>query len=46
VSLAVHTTRVPRPGVHPVDVVVNGIAHRIGSFQVRGQSEYGSILAP
>jgi 3-methyladenine DNA glycosylase AlkC len=37
VSLKVHTTRVPRPGVHAVDAIVNGIAHRIGSFQVRAQ---------
>jgi 3-methyladenine DNA glycosylase AlkC len=34
VSLAVHTTRVPRPGVHAVDVVVNGHALRAGSFRV------------
>jgi 3-methyladenine DNA glycosylase AlkC len=34
VSLKVHTTRKPRPGVHEVDVVVNGIAHPIGSFRV------------
>jgi 3-methyladenine DNA glycosylase AlkC len=36
VSLAVHTTRVPRPGVHAVDVVVNGEARRAGSFLVTG----------
>jgi 3-methyladenine DNA glycosylase AlkC len=36
VSLAVHTTRVPRPGRHAVDAVVNGIRHRIGSFTVHG----------
>lgn len=35
VSLAVHTTRVPRPGRHAVDVVVNGKATRVGSFEVR-----------
>jgi 3-methyladenine DNA glycosylase AlkC len=33
-SLAVHTTRVPRPGRHAVDVVVNGRAIRAGSFNV------------
>jgi hypothetical protein len=33
-SLAVHTTRVPRPGRHAVDVVVNGRAIRAGSFDV------------
>ena len=34
VSLAVHTTRRPRPGTHAVDAVVNGTAMRIGSFEV------------
>jgi 3-methyladenine DNA glycosylase AlkC len=34
VSLAVHTTRKPRPGPHVVDVVVNGQAVRAGSFMV------------
>jgi 3-methyladenine DNA glycosylase AlkC len=33
-SLAVHTTRVPRQGVHHVHVVVNGEARRAGSFDV------------
>jgi 3-methyladenine DNA glycosylase AlkC len=33
-SLAVHTTRVPRPGRHAVYVVVNGRAIRAGSFHV------------
>ncbi len=33
-SLAVHTTRVPRPGTHAVDVVVNGVSHPAGSFEV------------
>ena len=33
-SLAVHTTRVPRPGRHAVDVIVNGAARPAGSFQV------------
>jgi hypothetical protein len=36
VSLAVHTTRKPRPGVHAVDVVVNGKAERVGAFEVTG----------
>lgn len=34
VSLKVHTTRTPQPGVHEVDVIVNGKPHRIGSFRV------------
>ena len=34
ISLAVHTTRKPRPGVHAVDVIVNGHALRAGSFVV------------
>jgi 3-methyladenine DNA glycosylase AlkC len=34
VSLAVHTTRKPRPGRHAVDVLVNGQALRAGSFLV------------
>jgi 3-methyladenine DNA glycosylase AlkC len=33
-SLAIHTTRVPRPGWHAVDVIVNGRAIRAGSFNV------------
>jgi 3-methyladenine DNA glycosylase AlkC len=33
-SLAVHTTRVPRPGRHAVDIIVNGRAIRAGSFNV------------
>jgi 3-methyladenine DNA glycosylase AlkC len=33
-SLAVHTTRVPRPGKHRVDVLVNGHAMPAGAFQV------------
>lgn len=33
-SLAVHTTRMPRPGTHPVDVLVNGRPFRAGSFEV------------
>lgn len=34
VSLKVHTTRKPQPGVHDVDVIVNGMTHPIGSFRV------------
>ena len=34
VSLAVHTTRVPRPGKHAVDVIVNGRTMPAGSFDV------------
>jgi 3-methyladenine DNA glycosylase AlkC len=34
VSIAVHTTRVPRPGTHAIDVLVNGEAKRAGSFEV------------
>lgn len=34
VSLAVHTTRKPRPGRHDIDVLVNGEAIRVGSFDV------------
>lgn len=33
-SLAVHTTRVPRPGRHAVDVLVNGKAFPAGGFEV------------
>ena len=33
-SLAVHTTRMPRPGKHAVDILVNGHAMRVGSFEV------------
>ncbi len=34
ISLAVHTTRKPRPGTHAVDVLVNGVATPVGSFEV------------
>jgi 3-methyladenine DNA glycosylase AlkC len=34
ISLAVHSTRTPRPGVHAVDVLVNGEARNVGSFEV------------
>jgi hypothetical protein len=33
-SLAVHTTRVPRPGRHAVDVLLNGRAYPAGAFRV------------
>jgi hypothetical protein len=33
-SLAIHTTRVPQPGVHEVDVIVNGRRIPAGSFRV------------
>jgi 3-methyladenine DNA glycosylase AlkC len=33
-SLAVHTTRVPQPGRHRVDVLLNGEPRRASSFQV------------
>lgn len=38
VSLAVHSTRRPHPGVHAVDVVVNGEPIRAGSFRVTAPS--------
>lgn len=43
VSLAVHTTRVPRPGRHRVDVLVNGAVLPAGSFVVveRGRGRRG-----
>ena len=34
VSLAVHTTRKPRPGRHVVEVVVNGVPMPAGAFEV------------
>ena len=34
ISLAVHTTRTPRPGTHAVDILVNGQAIRAGAFEV------------
>jgi 3-methyladenine DNA glycosylase AlkC len=40
-SLAVHTTRVPRPGTHAVDVIVNGVAKRAGSFEVTAAKRGG-----
>jgi 3-methyladenine DNA glycosylase AlkC len=41
VSLAIHTTRVPRPGKHEVDVLLNGEARRVGSFQVVAKRQGG-----
>jgi 3-methyladenine DNA glycosylase AlkC len=35
VSLAIHTTRKPRPGRHKVDVLVNGEVYPLGAFEVR-----------
>jgi len=34
ISLAVHTTRTPRPGRHLIEVIVNGEATRAGHFTV------------
>ena len=34
ISLAVHTTRTPRPGRHLIDVIVNGEATPVGHFVV------------
>jgi 3-methyladenine DNA glycosylase AlkC len=34
VSIAVHSTRTPYPGTHAVDVLANGAATRLGSFEV------------
>lgn len=34
VSLAVHTTRTPRPGTHAVEARINGVAHPLGAFEV------------
>ena len=34
VSLKIHTTRKPQPGKHSVDVLVNGAAFKVGSFDV------------
>ena len=34
ISLAVHTTRTPRPGRHSVDVIVNGEPTPVGNFTV------------
>jgi 3-methyladenine DNA glycosylase AlkC len=40
-SLAVHTTRVPRPGSHVVDVIVNGQVMRAGAFHVIADTNKG-----
>jgi 3-methyladenine DNA glycosylase AlkC len=45
-SMAVHTTRVPRPGLHAVDVVVNGRPLRAGSFDVIDAARVPRPLAP
>jgi hypothetical protein len=45
-SLAVHTTRVPRPGDHAVDVVVNGHPIRAGSFPVSAMKSGETSPAP
>ncbi|MBX3234281.1 MAG: DNA alkylation repair protein [Labilithrix sp.] len=37
ISLAVHTTRKPNPGRHAVDVLVNGVPTRAGTFDVLAQ---------
>ncbi len=42
-SIAVHTTRVPQPGRHAVDVLLNGEARRAGSFQVTGARKPSKI---
>jgi 3-methyladenine DNA glycosylase AlkC len=34
VSMAIHSTRTPYPGTHVVDVLVNGVPMRLGSFEV------------
>lgn len=38
ISLAIHTTRVPHPGAHAVDIVVNGQRLPAGSFDVLSES--------
>lgn len=35
ISLRQHTTRTHYPGVHRVDVLVNGVAHTVGSFDLQ-----------
>ena len=34
ISLAQHSTRTHYPGTHPVEVLVNGVAIPIGSFEL------------
>jgi 3-methyladenine DNA glycosylase AlkC len=36
ISLAQHTTRTHHPGVHAVELVVNGVTYRLGAFTVSG----------
>jgi hypothetical protein len=45
-SLAMHTTRTPRPGTHAVDVVVNGVPLRAGTFEVTDEVRSASTAAP
>jgi 3-methyladenine DNA glycosylase AlkC len=44
ISLAVHTTRVPRPGTHAVDVIVNGRRHPVGAFELSGATIGGRAV--
>lgn len=48
VSLAQHTTRTHHPGVHEVDVMVNGTIHRVGRFLLASRriSPAGSASRP
>jgi 3-methyladenine DNA glycosylase AlkC len=46
ISLAVHTTRKPRPGVHAVEVLVNGVARSMGSFEVMPAPRRGAKTRP
>ena len=39
ISLAVHTTRKPRPGKHVVEIALNGDTRRVGSFVVTAARE-------
>jgi 3-methyladenine DNA glycosylase AlkC len=45
ISLRVHTTRKPQPGLHAVDVLLNGQALRIGAFHVLPERRRSSGLA-
>jgi hypothetical protein len=45
VSLAVHTTRKPRPGRHEVEVLVNGEAIPAGAFEVVRESDRAPAAA-
>ena len=44
VSLAMHTTRTPRPGRHTVDVIVNGRPLPLGAFHVVNKQSGRSIV--